>query len=118
MLPADRAMPPRPQRTSARLLAPVALVACALAVLIIIAGSGGTDESNGDAAPPQTADQTDMRTTTTSQPRESSAYTIKPGDTLGGIAEETGVPVETIEILNPELDPQALIAGQKIKLRE
>ena len=45
-------------------------------------------------------------------------YTIKTGDTLGAIAEKTGVPVERLEELNPELDPQALVAGQRIKLRE
>jgi LysM repeat protein len=43
---------------------------------------------------------------------------VEEGDTLGAIAEKTGVPVETIELLNPEVDPQALIAGQKLQLRE
>ncbi len=72
--------------------------------------SGGTSVSEtatrqptGSAPPPQ-------------RPRRS--YTIEAGDTLGAISEQTGVPVETLQQLNPELDPQALIAGQKIKLRE
>jgi LysM repeat protein len=43
---------------------------------------------------------------------------VKLNDTLGLISEKTGVPVERIEALNPELDPQNLIVGQKIKLRE
>ena len=47
-----------------------------------------------------------------------STYTVKVNDTLGGIAEETGVSVETLLELNPDLDPQALVSGQKIKLRE
>ncbi len=49
---------------------------------------------------------------------EAETYTVQAGDNLGAIAEETGVPVETIEELNPELDPQALVTGQEIKLRE
>ena len=43
---------------------------------------------------------------------------MKTGDTLGAIAEKTGVDVEKLQELNPELDPQALVSGQKIKLRE
>jgi LysM repeat protein len=49
--------------------------------------------------------------------RQPATYTVQSGDTLGAIAETTGVTVETLQELNPELDPQALIAGQKIQLR-
>ena len=45
------------------------------------------------------------------------AYTVKAGDTLGGIAAKTGVSLSRIQELNPDLDPQALVSGQKIKLR-
>ena len=45
-------------------------------------------------------------------------YTIKPGDTPSSIAEKTGVPLADILRLNPDLDPQALSPGQKIKLRQ
>jgi LysM repeat protein len=44
-------------------------------------------------------------------------YVIKNGDTLIAIAHETGVPVVTIERLNPNVDPQILISGEKLKLR-
>ncbi len=40
------------------------------------------------------------------------------GDTLAAVAEETGIPVEKLQELNPELDPQNLIVGQRIRLRE
>jgi LysM repeat protein len=43
---------------------------------------------------------------------------VKLNDTLGLIAEKTDVPVERLQELNPELDPQNLIVGQRIKLRE
>ncbi len=43
---------------------------------------------------------------------------MKIGDTLGSISEKTGIPIEKLQELNPELDPQQLNSGQKIKLRE
>ena len=39
------------------------------------------------------------------------------GDTPSGIAEKTGVPLATLQRLNPRLDPQTLSPGQKIRLR-
>ena len=45
-------------------------------------------------------------------------YTVKLNDTLGRISAKTGVPVDRLQTLNPELDPQNLVVGQKIKLRE
>ena len=43
-------------------------------------------------------------------------YMVKSGDTLTSIAHETGVPVAEILALNPEVDPQILIAGETLKL--
>jgi LysM repeat protein len=42
---------------------------------------------------------------------------VQVGDTLGGIAGKTGVALTRIEELNPAVDPHAMTAGQKIKLR-
>ena len=42
---------------------------------------------------------------------------VETGDTLTSIAHETGVPVAEILDLNPEVDPQILIAGETLKLR-
>ena len=41
---------------------------------------------------------------------------MKPGDTLTVIADKTGVSLETIQRLNPDVDPQALQTGQRLKL--
>ncbi len=107
-------------RSRARLLAPMALAACALALVAVLLGSdvgGGDSGGNSDEA-----SQTTPRRTTTTRTRERpaprSTYTVKTGDTLGSIAESTEIDVETLQELNPELDPQALVSGQKIKLRE
>jgi LysM repeat protein len=106
----------------ARLLAPIALVAFVLVLLIVIASSD-TSEDSGDSGD-RVSQQQEGGTTTTpgdslTEPRASSTfYTVKTGDTLGGIAETVGVPVTRLQELNPELDPQALVSGQKLRLRE
>jgi hypothetical protein len=45
-------------------------------------------------------------------------YVVRAGDNLALIAERTGVPLETLRELNPDLDPQALVTGQRVRLRE
>ena len=45
-------------------------------------------------------------------------YIVQAGDTLGEIAAKTGVTLEELQVLNPELDPQALVSGQRIRLKE
>lgn len=44
-------------------------------------------------------------------------YVVKTGDTLSVIADKTGLSVEKLQELNPDLDPQTLVSGQQIKLR-
>jgi LysM repeat protein len=87
-----------------------------VAVVFVVGGALGGSDSDGGSTPVTATDQT-PDTTTAQQRRPRTTYTIKAGDTLGAIAERTGVQVETLQELNPELDPQALIAGQKIQLR-
>lgn len=110
---------PAQSSSSARLFAPVALAVCAVVVLVMIGSSlgGGDDDSGGGSPAADTTSQPTTGTTTTPAKRQPATYTVKSGDTLGAIAETTGVTVETLQELNPELDPQALIAGQKIQLR-
>src|SRR3954451_11456472 len=105
----------------ARFLAPLALIAFTVAVLAIVLGSGVTgndpaSESSGTHAVPA-AGKTNT-TTGKKRTRIPAAYTIKANDTLSGIAARWGTTVEKLEELNPDLDPQGLVAGQKIKLRE
>jgi len=104
----------------ARLLAPISLVAFVLALFLVIASSDTSDESdnasrNSDGQGGQISTVGD----TTTEPSVSRTfYTVKTGDTLAAIAETIGVPVTRLQELNPELDPQALVSGQKIRLRE
>jgi LysM repeat protein len=104
------------------MLAPIALVAFAFALIIVVASSGTSEDSDGNGD--RVSQQQDAPTTTTpgdslTEPRvEGTFYTVKTGDTLGGIAETVGVSITRLQELNPELDPQALVSGQKIRLRE
>ena len=108
----------------ARLLAPIALVAFVFALFIVIAASDTPDDDgdSGDRVSQQRGERTDTTDDALagdSEPRVSGTfYTVKTGDTLAAIAETVGVPVARLQELNPELDPQALVSGQKIRLRE
>ena len=109
------------RRSPARLLAPLALVLFTAAVVaVVMTSTSGSDEERS-STPGRQAGRTKPapQRTTRTQPRpRGKTYTVKVGDTLGGISEKTGVPVEQLLELNPNLDPQALVSGQKIKLRE
>jgi LysM repeat protein len=102
-------------------MAPLALIACVVAVAALVAGSGVVGDENGsETAGADSLPAATERTTTTGKKQKPTpaTYTIKANDTLTAIAEENGTTVERLLELNPELDPQGLVAGQKIKLRE
>jgi LysM repeat protein len=105
----------------ARLVAPLALIAFAVAVAAMVLGSGvvGDDDTDDSARTSDLPAATERTTTSGRQAkRQPATYTIKANDTLSGIAAEYGTTVDRLQELNPELDPQGLVAGQKIKLRE
>jgi LysM repeat protein len=109
-------------RSPARVLAPVALVVFGIAVLIILASSGGSDRSSSKSDRATKAEQRDLRVKKRrarerSSQASRSVYVVQAGDTLGGIAVKTGVSVERLQELNPNVDPQALTSGQRLKLR-
>lgn len=109
------------RRSPARLLAPIALVAFVLALFAVIVGSDSSDDSDGSTGSNGQQTQTGTGTETTpsdDQQPSSTFYTVKTGDTLAGIADSVGLTVDDLLELNPDLDPQALVSGQKIRLRE
>jgi LysM repeat protein len=99
-------------RSPARVFAPLALVACAVAVLAIVGGGGGSGGSKSTS----TTTGSSTTTTTRATKHHKRTYTVKEGDVLSQIAIKTGVPLATIQQLNPNVDAQSLHAGQKIKL--
>jgi LysM repeat protein len=82
-------------------------------VIVVIAttlGGGGGDSGGGSTrAGHVKQDHAKVHTPKT--------YEVQSGDTLTSIAHENGVPVARILRLNPGVDPQILISGEKLKLR-
>ena len=110
-------MSPQTNRSPGRLLAPAALVAVFVALVLVVLGSSGSPERRGSEA------DSGARSTSTSSasPRDRTrrgVYTVKRGDTLGGIAEANDTTVDRLQELNPELDARTLVTGQKIKLEQ
>ena len=120
-------MDTRRRRSPLRILAPVALIAFGVALALVISSANKTD-SGGGASSNQAEKARDLGTSTTSRrdrARRRAArdrlpkriYIVQDGDTLGSIAEKTGVSVEKLQELNPSLDQFSLQTGQKIKIR-
>jgi LysM repeat protein len=115
------------RRSPLRFLAPVALVAFGLALLVVLSSSNSGDSDNTPSASEREKDR-DLGASTKKKKRKSKSsangtlptrtYTVQRGDTLGSISEKTGIPVEKLQELNPQIDPQQLTTGQKVKLRE
>ena len=104
-------------RSPARFIAPLALVVFALALVIVVSsttGDGGGEPGTRDAGAPAEVTPEPQAKPKRKQRR---TYTVKSGDTPSGIAEKVNVPLNTILELNPDLDPQTLTPGTKIKLR-
>src|SRR4051794_17176619 len=112
--------------SSPRWLAPLALVAACLALVVVLATSGSSDTASAPeqipSAPARTAHTATGTTTTTSattsQPASRAAtYTVQSGDFLSTVAEKTGVSVDRLRQLNPGLNANAMHVGQKIRLK-
>lgn len=120
-------------RSPGRWLGPLALLAALVAVFVIF------NATTGDEEPAQTARQTSTdakkkdgdgkksttgkeeasgggATTATTPKSGKKTYTVRPGDTLAGIAESTGVSIEEIQELNPDVDSNSLSIGQELRL--
>lgn len=99
---------------SARVFAATALaVAFVLAVAVVAGSIGGDSSDSGKRSHPGKA----AHRTAVEERDAPAAYVVQSGDTLVAIARETGVPVAQIQALNPQVDPQILIAGEKLKLK-
>ena len=90
-----------------------ALVIAFVVAIVAISGALGGGDSNGSGSGKHGGKQAHK----THHKHVPASYEIESGDTLISIAHHTGVPVRTIEELNPEVDPQILVAGEQLKLR-
>jgi LysM repeat protein len=102
------------RRTSsaARIAAALALIAAVILVVIVASTAMNGSDSNDQHHKQHQAQKEKKKHRT-----KAKTYTVETGDTLTAISHKTGVPVAEILALNPEVDPQILIAGQTLKLK-
>jgi LysM repeat protein len=111
-------------RSPARFLAPLALVAFAVALVLVIGGSTSPD-SEVERQPTSVENRTETSNGSSerkparkrSSKKSSKTYTIKAGDTPSGIASANGMTTDELLELNPDLDPNALTVGDEIKIK-
>jgi LysM repeat protein len=110
------AMPERQPNQIARVAAVVALVTAFMLVTFTLFTSGGG--SNGGSDGNGTTDEIQIGEPTRAGEKalERGFYVVEDGDTLAQIAQDTGLELDNLVELNPELDPQALIAGERVRL--
>ena len=119
-------MDPERRRELKRYGVPAAfLLAVTIAVLLVKSGLDDSEPVTTAGAPTTTARTTTQQTTTklvlTTTPATTSVadaqyYVIETGDTLGGIASSYDTTVEELMSLNPDLDPNALQPGTRIRV--
>jgi LysM repeat protein len=98
----------------ARFLALAALAGAIVAIIVVVSNThlhSNSDNKSGQKSQTHTEQQKKPRT-------KAKVYVVQSGDTLTSIAHKTGIPVAEIQALNPEVDPQILIAGETLKLQK
>jgi LysM repeat protein len=89
-----------------RYLAPLVLAVVASAVIaVVLSAPGQSGHRRGGAR----ASHATVR-------RPPPYWIVQPGDTLMEIAAKTGVSVAQLQALNPDVNPLALVPGQRLKL--
>lgn len=106
-----------------RVVAPLAFVAAAVALVVLVQRALDDGAATSDTAPAATLPDTVEVTTEppidtgSTDVAEAEFYRIKEGDTLEGIAVQFGTSVDALQALNPELtDPLAIQPGQRIRV--
>jgi peptidoglycan endopeptidase LytE len=104
-------------RKPGRYLAPIALLAIAVAIFMLVRANQSTS-THASTPPviPRTLAHSPSHKSHSAAARRRVFYTVQPGDTLSGIADRTGVPVATLQSLNPGVNPNALQTGQRLRL--
>jgi LysM repeat protein len=98
-------------RKRARYLAPIALVAVIVATILVVRTGLGTHHASVAVQPTVSLPAVQHRTV------HRRFYVVQAGDSLSTISAKVGVPLATLESLNPTVDPNALQTGQRLRLR-
>ena len=103
------------RRNRARYLAPIALLATITATYLVVHGAL-IDKSS--TAQPQLARSSTLAGKRTPSGKRPPFYVVQSGDTLSNISAKTGVSLPKLESLNPNVNPSALQAGQRLRLQQ
>lgn len=109
----------RPRRNPLRYLAPLALAAIVLATYLVVQHNVSSS-SAGSNVPSATSTGHGTSTSgaaATKKISKSKYYRVRSGDSLSVISARTGVPLPTLESLNPGVSSSNLQVGQRLKLR-
>ena len=104
-----------------RYAGPVALLAAVtIAVLLVRNGlEHGSRTTQTQPTTLMTSEASPTTTTATTTARRATHrryWTVQAGDTFGVISAKTGVPVATIEQLNPTVKSTSLFIGEKLRI--
>jgi LysM repeat protein len=105
-------------RNPARYVAPLAIAAVAAASYGIVHKALMPKHTTASVT---TTSHSSTTTSTKTNHRVSSKakfYVVRPNDTLLKIAKDTGVPITTLERLNPNIRPDSLHPQQRLRLRQ
>ena len=101
-------------RRSARLLAPIAIIAVAVSVYLVIHGAVDHHHTVKQTRSGVNAAKHHRKRHHSRKPEY---YVVRPDDTLSAIAARTGVSLAVLEHLNPDISPNALQTGERLRLR-
>lgn len=99
----------------ARAIAAAVLMGGFLVVIVIVAISLGGGEEGGSGEGSRAGKS--AKSGRAGGAKAAKSYVVQNGDTLTSIAHRAGVSVARIQELNPGVDPQILVSGEKLKLR-
>ena len=105
-----------------RYAAPAAfLLAATVAIVLVRSGMDAGKDAGTRATSVPTLTRKQVATTTTKRHTTTVSsqafWVVQAGDTFGVISTKSGVPVATIERLNPNVSSTSLFIGEKIRLR-
>jgi LysM repeat protein len=96
-----------------RVFAVLALIAALVLVVVVVVTTSLGGSSDGDNGKGGKSEVSKVGR----QAVRKGVWIVHSGDTLGEISVKTGIDQATLMQLNPDLDPQALLEGQRIALR-
>lgn len=108
----------RRRRNPLRYLAPLALAVIVIATYFVV--HNALDTSSGSTRTGTTTIQPSTRAGSSSTKKrgaKANFYVVRSGDSLSVISARTGVPLPTLESLNPRVSSGSLQPGQRLRLR-